>query len=470
MRTRLNLSIAYLSVLFFIASPCANAQIQDTAIYQYRFPGSTTRTNTNMEVYSYNSNCQYNNIRRFVWNSSMNSWDSQFNTLYTYTLNGILVNVLDQQWNNSTGTWQNVDQVIYSTKGSVETITFLSWNIGNNEWDNAQRNVDSRNDYGNLVVSATFLPSSDTWELANKTKYAYNDQQQQVGDLFFQTNGTWYATNKHKYNYTNNDLSVEIKGFWRSGEQEPWITFGRDLHNLLPVTKLESMHLQQAFYDNKWVNQYRDSFTYINNNKPFTTYHLFWNDASNSWTKFYIDQREYYKDGSLHYLYNLVWGHDHPFLNYDYKATFTHHGCGLKLSTVPGNQTNTMMEKRNGNNHFFSALPLSSTKDNSIIPRYILTASKAGSIVNTSQSSNTYIAGLSVSPNPAKSYFNIKLTDQNVGSSTLKITDMSGRMVLQKQIQNNVSQKIELPLLQKGMYIINVISGTNTRTQKLVVQ
>lgn len=470
MRTLLNLPAACLSILFCFATFYVNAQTQDTAIYQYQPPGNPDWINSSMDIYHYNSNCQYNNVERYSWNSTTNSWDIGTNSIYTYTSAGVLVRILDQVWNSTTNTWQNQDQTNYSTQGAVETRTTLVWNTTDNQWHKLVRDMDSLDNYGNVVARETFFASNDEWFPSFKLNNIYNGEQQ-TGDISFQfQNGTWFANNKHRFNYSNNDLSIDVKGFYRISEQDPWIAFGRDIKNLNAGTKLESSHLQQALSNNEWINQYRDSFTYTNTNQPYKAYHQYWDAFTGTgWIKLTIDEQDYYKDGSLHYVYNLPWG-DNVVGNYGYKATYTHHACILHIAAVPEKQSNSISQKLAGNSYIFDGLPLHDANGKNIVSHYMLTTSKATSMASLSVASNAVAATFAISPNPAKNYFNITINNTGSASSTVRVSDIAGKIVLQKQVQGNGIKTIDLPALQKGIYIVTLISGKQINSQKLVVE
>ena len=64
----------------------------------------------------------------------------------------------------------------------------------------------------------------------------------------------------------------------------------------------------------------------------------------------------------------------------------------------------------------------------------------------------------------------ITISNKTNSTTTLKLIDLSGRVVLQKQLQGSGTQRIDLPSIPKGMYFVSTINGKTANTQKLVVE
>ncbi len=79
---------------------------------------------------------------------------------------------------------------------------------------------------------------------------------------------------------------------------------------------------------------------------------------------------------------------------------------------------------------------------------------------------------VSVSPNPAKSHISIQLECDEDAEMVLNITDLCGRVFLEKNIsvsQGINSMPIELNHLIDGLYIINIHSRFSTQRTKLII-
>jgi uncharacterized protein YgfB (UPF0149 family) len=74
-------------------------------------------------------------------------------------------------------------------------------------------------------------------------------------------------------------------------------------------------------------------------------------------------------------------------------------------------------------------------------------------------------------PNPSTSgIFHIKCTDFNNQEGTLTVLSLTGTILLQKNITGNSETLINLEAMPKGIYILRIMDGKNTYTQKLIRQ
>ncbi len=71
-------------------------------------------------------------------------------------------------------------------------------------------------------------------------------------------------------------------------------------------------------------------------------------------------------------------------------------------------------------------------------------------------------------PNPASKIVNLKI-DRLAGNSTIIITDLLGKEVMQQKINNLVSS-INIEALGKGIYFVSVITDEGKTTRKLIVE
>lgn len=82
---------------------------------------------------------------------------------------------------------------------------------------------------------------------------------------------------------------------------------------------------------------------------------------------------------------------------------------------------------------------------------------------------------IKVYPNPIKNHFNLIVKPDVTGSSNLILTDVSGKMLYQKNLQltsGDVQQIFisDLPILPKGMYLLTLKSGQSSESIKVMVQ
>ena len=77
--------------------------------------------------------------------------------------------------------------------------------------------------------------------------------------------------------------------------------------------------------------------------------------------------------------------------------------------------------------------------------------------------------GLSIYPNPASNYVNIKLENTSHSNLTLNIYNIIGLLVKSETIAND-QQKINISDLNNGTYLLEIKSNFGTKTQKLIIR
>jgi len=92
-------------------------------------------------------------------------------------------------------------------------------------------------------------------------------------------------------------------------------------------------------------------------------------------------------------------------------------------------------------------------------------------IIDSSLSSSDFETnGFSLFPNPAKESFTIKSSTTNLATK-INVFDLSGKLILTKELNNNPENTIATTSLSKGIYIISVDTTNETNyTTKLIVE
>lgn len=79
---------------------------------------------------------------------------------------------------------------------------------------------------------------------------------------------------------------------------------------------------------------------------------------------------------------------------------------------------------------------------------------------------NTNDSKVSLYPNPAENI--VTVTIENSGNADIQISDLQGKIVLQKQI-NQTETNINISGLSAGLYLVNVVSDEFNVVKKLVI-
>jgi hypothetical protein len=81
-------------------------------------------------------------------------------------------------------------------------------------------------------------------------------------------------------------------------------------------------------------------------------------------------------------------------------------------------------------------------------------------------------SAISISPNPSQGKFTLKLSNLTFTTATVTVSDLLGRVVLQKDIPvttNQLSEELTIPNT-KGIYLLQLKTGEQTLTRKIVVE
>ena len=55
-------------------------------------------------------------------------------------------------------------------------------------------------------------------------------------------------------------------------------------------------------------------------------------------------------------------------------------------------------------------------------------------------------------------------------SRAVKISSVAGKVLIIQKLYNSSQQKVNIAALLKGMYLVNIITSENIKTQKLIVE
>ena len=73
-------------------------------------------------------------------------------------------------------------------------------------------------------------------------------------------------------------------------------------------------------------------------------------------------------------------------------------------------------------------------------------------------------------PNPADNQINLIFGTEDTSDKRLSIFNMNGQLVFSKEIPVNSGKNIDVSLLERGIYLLQVSSEKAVETRKLVIQ
>ena len=95
---------------------------------------------------------------------------------------------------------------------------------------------------------------------------------------------------------------------------------------------------------------------------------------------------------------------------------------------------------------------------------------KISDLYTTSTHSISANQEISIFPNPSNGNFTLKLDSNLSGDANLVITDLNGKVCLNRNIILNPEIKVEAETLSSGLYLLSLRSGESSNTGKIVIQ
>ncbi|HEX5003030.1 MAG TPA: T9SS type A sorting domain-containing protein [Bacteroidia bacterium] len=86
---------------------------------------------------------------------------------------------------------------------------------------------------------------------------------------------------------------------------------------------------------------------------------------------------------------------------------------------------------------------------------------------------NDLASHIGIKPNPANDYFELTFNNIELLNAQVTVTDITGRTVLSNRlnnIHNTFTSRVDISGLSNGLYLINIQSGNQSITRKLIVQ
>ena len=480
----------------------AFSQTTDSIYYENKSNGVWQKSQLDIVTRDVSS-CLLTSVLSKVWNESSHSWVNSALSTYTNNKSGSLAKTLMQGWDASNNAWVNVSNTYFaiSNEGSKLTYIYQVWDAVTSKWINNSRIVEDFDDKGRATSNELDLYSNNTWEKIQRGLSSYDDNDRIIVNIFqMWMNNEWTNNSKTTHSYTGNGVTFNY--LWSLGEQK-WKKFARSFTDYLDGTSNAQKILGEILSNSIWQNNFRQEDTYNSNGQTLSDVFQYWDPGMQSWVNSSQLNLDYYPDGKQRYFRYESWDANTNSWSSGIRETYTDINCSAGLQVVPvadvKNGGGVSLQRVNGN-YFFYHMPAANTNTaNTIQRRFNPLLSNAYNLVydviynngkglkqfevilssgvkpksissNTTNSAATVYKRFVISPNPAKTYFDIDLRNyKNANDITLKLADVSGRFIMQQKMEAGL-QRINIASLQKGMYIVTITSGKQVQTQKLIVE
>jgi hypothetical protein len=434
-----------------------------------------------LDIIARDNSCSILSDFQLTWDASNNKWINAFRSTYQYPEGKVIT--LSQRWDALNSTWINSSKSFYNTQGSPRIFQLQVWDAVLNTWINNYRSVETLNDEGLTVVSEFDLYGDNEWQKIQRSLFVY-DANDLITEYIFQVwmNNTWLNNNKTTNNYTTGTSFTDL---WDAGNKR-WTKFQRTFNDYLNNTINPQRSLNQVYSGAAWQNAQRSEATYNSNDQMLSNSQQFWDAGMQAWVNASQINTDYYSSGNINHFEFKGWDAFSNSWSIGFREKFTDINCSQGIQFIPVTQVKNNNTKTIAANTIKSVLnPLASDAHKLVFDvtfnngqsqqqfQMILSSGQVPQKINSqtkNEATGKSNSGFILSPNPARNYFNINLSAyKNAGSIMLKLTDMSGKLILQQKL-NATIQRVDLPSLQKGIYIVTIISGKETHNQKLVIE
>lgn len=489
-----------LSILLSAVAFCNYAQVKDSFFSENKVNGIWVKNG--LDIQTLNASCDVSSNLFKAWDEATQSYVNASLTTYVFDNTGSVTGALTQNWDAANNVWVNNSKAsyTYSDDGLHYTNIVKAWDLINNTWVNNYRILVEFNPDGTTRASEFDFSDGINWLPQARTFNTYDDQKRVIEFLYqAYTNNAWVNNSRSVNDYSGKGLSFSY--YWDAFSNQ-WVKAQRSFNKYLSSTALATKQLYQSYTGINWQNQARYSTDYNANNLLTRNVGDFWDPALMNWHNGFRMGADYYDDGAQRSFIFESWDTNSNSWNFGYRATFTNNACGnlLEFTTpvevsnsktnifdlsraginplLPGMHTNNKpgrqfnMQMSNGKASVYDFYYSSGQKQFafSLVRRSIAKPQAAKAAISSSitlQGNNK----VRISPNPAKNYFTLDLSGYKTqGSVILKLNDLSGKQLIQQKVQAGTVQNISLPYLQKGMYLVSIITGKEIHTQKLMIQ
>lgn len=329
------------------------------------------------------------------------NWQKSLQAIYTYDVNGYLLNILTQFWDVPSTSWENGMKSVHENNpdGTPHIVTNQIWD-GVSSWINSSRSTFTYNTSKKVLTEVTEMYMAAIWQNSSKTTNTYD-----VSD---------YLTNSLSQNW---DF---ISSSWKNDEQSIYTnnTYGYPTQEIIQTWDGVSA----------WNNSLRVTIVYNASNKALTETTDIW--QSGEWETDSRTTNTY--DGSgyiLQSLYQTYNGGTSTWKN-EIKEDYTNNPDGTPSEIITQEWSGTPGSWVNSNKITFTYSSATLRNEISIKP------------------------SVKIYPNPANENIRIK-ADQSIIGVTYSVTDHTGKLVL-KGILTDENPTIDITTLTNGIYFLRM--------------
>jgi hypothetical protein len=208
----------------------------------------------------------------FVWNNSLNQWDSTYRFTFTYNINGKVVESIGELYNVTEFVPYLRTVHTYNSLGFNDTTYSYSWNVA---WENQYRNVMDYDTRGNTILTMGYAWNSTQWDSSwgyrSAYTYVFNDKISLQVEEGWQPGTGWENATQYVAHYPSpagwDTFAIALwdSGTWRWQDRyvdATWYDFSKLIAYGATLQTYDSTSWENSFRFDCSVSQY-DSQLYL---------------------------------------------------------------------------------------------------------------------------------------------------------------------------------------------------------------
>ncbi|MCX6208235.1 MAG: T9SS type A sorting domain-containing protein [Bacteroidetes bacterium] len=470
--------VPILFLCFFALTLKLNAQKVDSITTFNYDTASHSFTNSTQQTFNYNGGCYLVKYLYNFWDDNKNKYANYYRTTNSLLANNSISQSLSQIWDDVANKWDNYQKGIYSylnNQINPNTIQYQQWNTNNSSWLNSKLYTYKYDANANdtSIVIQDWVAANSSWVNSDYYRYVYNGNNNILQFTQSQWNNTinaWKETMKINYLYNSQNKLLEDSG------------------------------LKFNTISNVWVNQYRNTYQYDANNFLTNSQYDVWDTTSN----IFIPYQQYIYTNNTNGMVAeaLTLGYNGMGWDTLYKDVYHYNGCVLPIRNIyvtashkdgnvilKWNLTETVDNgsfyvefSENSTSNFIQIATLKTHQDlnysyqdnitNGNIKFYrIKYVDINGNIIysNTVNISNNRYENIVAQfyPNPTSGFFIIDVKKETK-ICYAQVSDILGKQLNRIALKKGINT-IDISELNKGVYLISVISESGVVTKKIIL-
>lgn len=439
-----------------------------------------------------------------------NTWQHTTRTIYSYNSQCLTISFLLQTWQQGSSSWADtlLYSLSYNSNNEVSQSIAQIWNKNTSTWDNFLRQTYSYNSDDLLDSLLSEFWMSNNWQKVSLTTNTYNANATLEVALNQVWISGWFNASRTNFTYyADKTINQAVNQTWNFVFSS-WDNSSRNTYTYNAQAK-ELTNLTEIWQGNQWKNSVLNTNTYDGNNYLTNLLTQKWNNSSSSWENDAQTNYSNNSDGTPAVSITQDWDTGTSTWTNNSRSTFSYAGCSLPLTllsftgavngkevqlqwvtTTEINTKNFVVQRSTDAMNFENIGVVNAAGNSAQKTSYQFNDAgfnkgankiyyRLQMVDNDGKFAYSKIASVIilpdgklfiVYPNPVKDNLFIT-TNSTLSMAEIKIMDQTGKMVFRQQVENiqaNNSTKINIANLQKGIYYLQLISGSNVQSTKFI--